>query len=199
MTASLSTRPALPSERLNNVTFFFCLSKLVVICACFLSLPGLNGTVEARLIQTASGTAALNSASSCYIWLELGLQNCLCYVIWTSSIGFLPVSESFCLFCVTCQLVKCILISFPCGIEMNEVVTKSWERWGWGEGAACGEAMWVRNIKSDVSLSSDRQEIIDKCVYWLFFCDCRGKAIIRTVMSEAHNRCARWQKPGLLN
>lgn len=45
-------------------------------------------------------------------------------------------------------------------------------------------------IKSDAVSSSDWQEIIDKRVYLLFSCDCRGKAIIRTIMSEAHNPCA---------
>lgn len=29
-------------------------------------------------------------------------------------------------------------------------------------------ALFMWNIKSDVGLSSDWQEIIDKCVYWLF-------------------------------
>lgn len=58
---------------------------------------------------------------------------------------------------------------------------------------------WVCYIKSDASLSSDWQEIIDKCVYCLFCCDCWAKAIIRTIMSEAHNPHAWWQKPGLLN
>ena len=58
------------------------------------------------------------------------------------------------------------------------------------EGDGGIQALWVRNIKSDVSLSSDWQEIIDKCVYWLFFCDCWGKAIIRTIMSESRNPCA---------
>lgn len=30
------------------------------------------------------------------------------------------------------------------------------------------KALWVWNIKSGVSLSSDWQKIIDECVYWLF-------------------------------
>lgn len=61
-----------------------------------------------------------------------------------------------------CQLVKCALICLPRCMKRNKA---DMERMRGRRGV---QALWVWNIKSDASLSSDWQEIIDKCVYWLF-------------------------------
>lgn len=68
-----------------------------------------------------------------------------------------------------CTLCLFNVLSFVCMAEDEE---REREREGAGnERGREREGAWtsrVWNIKCDASLSSDWQEVIDKCVYWLF-------------------------------